>query len=387
MSTLASHLRRARFALPILLITVALTGCGSDDDPVDPAGGSGNEDTWVAMPVSQDTYIQASNADQNYGDSTMLRLGQDTHAFLQFDLQALHTNAVITGARLKLTQTDSPADPPAQSGMVEVILVTDDNWSEDSASANEPPAMGSAVLGSFWVDELDADQRAIVFNSTPALEATQREQLYENRVITLRLSSDRLLWFVSSDATETALRPSLELTYEDGMRVTMMPVADAWVSSGQPEENMNDTGTLEVNRQSYRTFVKFDLATLPADAQVHMARFKMLAQSGYAYGGDGKVYSYLVNDDSWTPETITAANEPTVGSGSCGDWWLWYNHEPRDSWGVNDSPLLRPVVQGEAAGDGVLSLRLNSPGYRTTYYRTAVEDVAKRPVLEVVYTR
>jgi len=80
-------------------------------------------------------------------------------------------------------------------------------------------------------------------------------------------------------------------------------------------------------------------------------------------------------------------NEPAAVPDHSGSWWLWYDGTDRDAWGVNSSPLLAPVVQGEAAGDGSLSLRIHSPGYTTKYYRSDHEIAEKRPRLEVVYTR
>jgi hypothetical protein len=113
----------------------------------------------------------------------------------------------------------------------------------------------------------------------------------------------------------------------------------------------------------------------------------MLARDGYAYGGDGNVYSYLVTDDFWSAATITADNAPTPTGEHLGYWWLWYDGTDRDAWGVTKTDRLRPAAQAEHDGDGRLSLRLNSPGYYTRYYRTTEPDAAKRPVLEIVYTR
>ena len=85
--------------------------------------------------------------------------------------------------------------------------------------------------------------------------------------------------------------------------------------------------------------------------------------------------------------TITNDNAPGPVGDRLGHWWLWYDGTDRDAWGVNNSTLLRPAVQAEADGDGILSLRLNSPGYFTQYYRTADPDETRRPQLEIVYTR
>jgi hypothetical protein len=385
MNKLAYQLRHTRLIMPGLLTCLALSlaGCSDDSDPTAPGGEPSDPPT--ALTAVQDTYIDAGNANTNYGQSGLLQIGADQHAFLQFDLQTLPADAVVTEATLELTQTAE--NGATSAGSVTVTFVPADDWDEDAATANDPPTMGSEFLGSFAVDALDAGDRPLSFTSALTEERTGSEQLYTNRILSLRLSSNQSLAFRSGEYSDEGQRPRLTVRYADGVRVTLMPVTDAMTSSNAPDENYAAEAQVQVNRSYLRTFVKFDLSALPADAQLHLARFKMLASGGFAYGGDGNVYSHLVTDDTWSPETITASNEPSVVNAHCGFWWLWYDGTPRDAWGVNASPLLRPVVQGELTGDGTLSLRLHSPGYRTQYYRAGHEDETKRPVLEVVYTR
>jgi hypothetical protein len=165
--------------------------------------------------------------------------------------------------------------------------------------------------------------------------------------------------------------------------VVLEPVADAYVTSMKPTTNYGDEN-LMIDAASSRVFLRFDLSQLPPGVKVTGARLTALAHSGWAYGNDGNVYTFLVPNDAWGEHSITWNNQPPVVGTHLGFWWLWYN----GSWeqlGVNADPALAQVVQGEAHGDRTLSLRLHSPGYLTHYYSRTVVDAAKRPKLEVTF--
>ena len=111
----------------------------------------------------------------------------------------------------------------------------------------------------------------------------------------------------------------------------------------------------------------------------------MVAFSGYAYGGDGNVYTKAVTDDSWNEGAITWNNQPSASVSNYGHWWLWYNSTPGIQTGVNSSDELAGLVQIESDGDHVLSLRLSSPGYSTNYYSREWTEPTELPVLQVFY--
>ncbi len=380
---------RARLGLPAVLLTAALlAGCGSDDDDDPGPTAPGGEDPadWVALAASHDTYLDEDRGNTNYGQSGVLRTGPEQHALLQFDLQALPADAVVTGMRLHLTRTAE--DAAATAASVRIFWLPADGWEEDTATAEDGPDLGGEALGDLSLDALAAGQRhTATFTSSPALEKTFHEQLYGNRVLGVRLASNQMVTILSGENPDASLRPRLEVTVADGTRVFLPASEDASVGLSDPGQNFADLEALQVDRDFWHTFVKFDLTALPTDATVQLARLRMLANDGFAYGGDGRVYTRLVADDTWTAATITADTAPQVVGEHLGHWWLWYDGTDRDAWGVNGSVRLRPAVAAEGAGDGTLSLRLDSPGYRTEYYRTSDPDESKRPTLEIVYTR
>ncbi|WP_158625225.1 CBM96 family carbohydrate-binding protein [Corallococcus terminator] len=167
--------------------------------------------------------------------------------------------------------------------------------------------------------------------------------------------------------------------------VTLSPVADAYVTPDAPNSNFGLNTAWIVNRQYAEAYLKFDLSSLPANARITSVTFSALAYDGYAYGGDGNVYTSFVTDDSWLETGITWNNRPAPSGTPSGEWFLWYNLTPEDKLGVNSNPALIPVVQGELDGDKLVSFRLHSPGYKTRYRSREYSNASQRPKLVIQY--
>ncbi|MDC0712740.1 DNRLRE domain-containing protein [Stigmatella sp. ncwal1] len=167
--------------------------------------------------------------------------------------------------------------------------------------------------------------------------------------------------------------------------VTLLPVADAYVTPDAPGSNFGLNTAWLVNRQYAEAYLKFDLSSLPSNAIITSVTFSALAYDGYAYGGDGNVYTSFVADDSWSETGITWNNRPAPSGTPSGEWFLWYNLTPEDKLGVNANPALIPVVQGELDGDKQLSFRLHSPGYKTRYRSREYSNANQRPKLVIQY--
>ena len=165
------------------------------------------------------------------------------------------------------------------------------------------------------------------------------------------------------------------------------PVADAHVSSGSANSNYGLIDELIVDRDSNQTYLRFDLAAnIPAGAYIESVNFKTTAHTGFAWGGDGNVYTHLVEDDTWAEEGITWNNRPAVSGTSLGSWWLWYDYNDYTvKTGEHSTEEMAAAVQAELDNDGLLSVRLQSPGYRTNYHSREYADASKRPRLEVAY--
>ncbi|RJS27415.1 hypothetical protein DRW03_03355 [Corallococcus sp. H22C18031201] len=167
--------------------------------------------------------------------------------------------------------------------------------------------------------------------------------------------------------------------------MSLTPVADAQVSSDTPTTNYGTSTTWLVNRQTGMSYLRFDLSGIPTNVHVTAVTLSAQAYDGYAYGGDGNVYTTFVPDDTWSETGITWNNKPATSGNTLGEWFLWYDYTPVDKLGVNSSPLLIPVVQQELAGDKRVSFRLNSTGYKTRYRSREYADATQRPKLVITY--
>ncbi|MDC0711935.1 DUF5011 domain-containing protein [Stigmatella sp. ncwal1] len=179
--------------------------------------------------------------------------------------------------------------------------------------------------------------------------------------------------------------------------VVLEPVESSYATNTTPSTPYGGTTTLMVAPAlvshniffAWESFLKFDLGSLPPGAQVKSAKLQATAFDGMAYGGDGNVYAHFVANDAWSPHTLTWRNKPSISGDALGAWWLWYDFPwvtPRPEMiGSTETPQLAAQVQTEADNDRVLSVRLSSPGYKTSYYSSLYPDASKRPKLEIRY--
>lgn len=373
----------AAIAAVLILLTGLTAGCGGDDgvSPT-PAETMGQD-----LAVQADTYTDTANPGQAHGNDTVLNTGAGRTTYLKFSLAGLDPDAVVTGLRLHLVQMTATA---TAAGTVTVEYLPDDGWTETEATASNPPAAPDGTLGSSDVAALAAGAtQDVVVTAATGLAKISTDWHHGNRVVSLCVTSSTALSFRSANYGLVADEPRLEIEYAQGRRLILHPFADAFVNHGSPDFNSTDADSvLHVYGSNYRTFLKFDLAGVPGGAQVHAAQLVLTARTGYAYGGDGNVYTRHVADDSWTEAKLTAANAPSASAEHVGSWWLWYGSGPAvDKVGTNRTAQLRALVAAEAAGDNLLSVRLDSPGYWTAYYSRSQADGDRRPRLEVLYTR
>ncbi len=167
--------------------------------------------------------------------------------------------------------------------------------------------------------------------------------------------------------------------------VVLEPVADAMVSEWNPDGNYGSTHEFYIDPfAGEQAYLRFDLGKLPPGAKVTGATLSALAYGGWAYGGDGNVYTTFVADDSWGEGGITWNNKPAASGAPLGFWWLWYIGD-WEQLGTASEPALARAVEGEAHGDRAISFRLHSPGYRTRYRSREWFDARQRPKLTVTF--
>ncbi len=167
--------------------------------------------------------------------------------------------------------------------------------------------------------------------------------------------------------------------------MTLEPVADAHVYASSPGSNYGLLQELIVDRSNHRTFLRFDLSTVPGADNLLYAALEMIVFTGFAYGGDGTVYVEEAASDAWGETTITWSNQPGVVGPVLGSWWQWYNNNTDERLVVGSSDEMLDAVVDAIDTDGSISYRLHSPGYRTNYRSREYGDAARRPKLRLRY--
>lgn len=101
--------------------------------------------------------------------------------------------------------------------------------------------------------------------------------------------------------------------------LTLYAAHDAWVSSDAPTTNTNDNWVHIANNQNTThrwSFFKFDLSSVPDNAAITMAGFRLYAAGswstapGFVVPYDRYPQFFHVSDDSWSESTLTWENMP-----------------------------------------------------------------------------
>lgn len=105
--------------------------------------------------------------------------------------------------------------------------------------------------------------------------------------------------------------------------VVLNPIADAYVDSANSGTNYGSSANLYVGANSvqYFTYFKFDLSSLPPNANIISATL-----NAYLYATGGNVYwqesigAYYCSDNSWTEDGITWNNKPSFNPTPTSAW-------------------------------------------------------------------
>lgn len=124
-----------------------------------------------------------------------------------------------------------------------------------------------------------------------------------------------------------------------------------------------------------RSFLKFDLSSIPVDAQIQSATLNLLCVEY----NDASADAHAVTNDAWSEDTITWNNQPPYGDSLdtiTEDGEAWPIHEWWE-WNVTT------WVSGELSGDKTASFCLKAAGACYFYSKEHGTDI---PYLEVTYT-
>jgi hypothetical protein len=262
--------------------------------------------------------------------------------------------------------------------------------------------IAGSTLVTHWIPELQLKNE--MDHTDVALDTWRKLQRaiinHENATIEVKLSADPasilgLFEQAPSPGTIT-VTPAKHV-----MRV--LPSDDAYVG----EDVSSGGGNLWV--QSYkgnnrRTYLKFDLSSLPEDARIYEARLVMNAKiSSFPHTWNGKTgYSPVpmlvevrkVDDDSWSEGVISWATKPDYGDALANEdrpsentWDISYEDEVGMWYTFNISSYVR---EQRAGGDNLISLCLKAARENSTLKRYAwfksKESPGYRPYLQITYS-
>ncbi|MFP2923906.1 DNRLRE domain-containing protein [Pyxidicoccus sp. 3LG] len=391
------------------LVAGLVPGCGAGEAPPEPTPPapparaarltSAPTPTQLILEPEADTYVRAASPTTNYGNHQNLYVDSSkAETYLRFNLSGIPAGAHIASVRLEALAYDGSS--AGGDGSVYAHLVPDDTWSETGMTWNNRPAVTGDRLGSWWLWYANSTPKPLQqgVNFSPKLQAPVQQALDSDGLISFRLMSPGYHTVYRSREHGVANeRPRLIINYfepgdpqvtTDLQVVALYPMADAQVLSSSPTSNSGASMSLTVDRANAETFLRFGLGSVPSNAQVVAVSLVATSYDGYAYdNADGNVYTRLVSDNTWSETGITWNNKPAASSDDLGSWLLWNrNGQYTTQVGVNSSPKLVDPVQQALGSDGMISLRLDSPGYRTLYHSREYTNTEVRwPHLLVSY--
>jgi len=185
----------------------------------------------------------------------------------------------------------------------------------------------------------------------------------------------------------TYLNPPL--TYASTQYVTLQPTAagmDSTVSTGNPDTNWGDLIYSDVGNNTFtitRTYIKFGLGTVPANAVVDDADLKLYRYSGF--GTDSFSIGLYKVTSSWDEHTITWNMQPTFSV----DTETTSNITPTAAWKSWDiDTLAQAWLDGNITNYGVVLKDIDEASVNTIAYFRASDyttDTSKCPRLEIDY--
>ena len=171
--------------------------------------------------------------------------------------------------------------------------------------------------------------------------------------------------------------------------INIPPIADAYVDSYHSDEKKGNDPSLWVTNYRYSDssfiFIKFDLSSIPIDANIVSAQLKLYA--GYVSNRENVsahyVGAYYVPDDSWREDGITYNNRPTsiynytthTGSVSPHSWCSWDITDDVSTAFRDDKGLTEALMWENTNDYGLIS-----------FYSKETAWSEFRPVLEITYT-
>ena len=167
----------------------------------------------------------------------------------------------------------------------------------------------------------------------------------------------------------------------------LSPSADSWVDFKTPDTNYGNDIEIHVkaDKQTRRSYLKFDLSALPAGTTVTSAKLYL-----YCTAGTPTLLPVDVHEtnDSWSEDTLTWNNAPAVGA-------FVTSNTTVDGVGKYYSWDITSYTQSQFGGDKILSVVVkfplddpyqNNPNVHRDFASKEETDPNKHPYLETTYT-
>ncbi|MEO1449256.1 MAG: DNRLRE domain-containing protein, partial [Bacteroidota bacterium] len=225
--------------------------------------------------ASEDAYVRGgTNSGANYGADPLLVVKENTgsanfdrRSFIKFDLSSLPATVTNATLRLKVQNDDAGASH-------DIRFVSGDSWTEGSITWSNQPSMGTTI----------ATETVPVIGGWLEIDITSTVNAERSGDGTLSIaieeaSTNTFTAYHSLDASSVDDRP--HLTYTTGAS-TLAASEDAFVRGGTNAGTNYGTNTLLVVKENTgtanndrRSFIKFDLSSLPATVTNATLRLKV----------------------------------------------------------------------------------------------------------------
>lgn len=144
-----------------------------------------------------------------------------------------------------------------------------------------------------------------------------------------------------------------------GQETTMEATGDSWLSGLSSTTIHGEDDRLGIcPAAEYWIYLKFDLSEV--EGPVQAAEIRMTRFSG---SRPEEIALYAVSDDGWSEATLNGPNRPAPTSPDPAD--ALAAGQAEDNYDCWSSPELLALVQGEAAGDGTLSVMIREDPHPT----------------------
>jgi hypothetical protein len=308
-------------------------------------------------PVADAQVRDGASADTSYGTATSLDVrgsateGANRETLIRFDVSPFEGEAARAVLKLNCT-TEDPGS---------VTLYTVDATWDETVTWNTAPGEGTlfkSVSLSSGVNEIDI---------TSLVSAA----LAGDGAVSLRIADPaQANAFVSFTSRESADAPSLDLYF-----LTVLPVAeDTFVRAGTfSDDNFGTNELLDIkaaggNDYTRKTLLKWDVSGMTD--RVHRATIDLTLRWPVVT----TLAVYLINDDSWSADTVTWNTAPAEEQSSS---------RPLP---VVDGPNVVDVtdwVNAAITGDGTLSVAIFAESGTDTYVGYMSSETGSGPVLKI----